>query len=106
MPAEFSIVSGTHKTLVPSATGVDGSQVSFPVGSVFLWQLDKPDAARLSDPNVASPDLLGEIPTDPNSPLVINMTVVENGFTHNISHTVDVVAADVDPIQNVDFTLN
>ncbi len=104
MAADFQLTVGTHKTCVPSAKGPDGSAVSFPEGSVFSWTSSDPNI-EFNDATAPSPDIVATGPTDPNNPAVITMSVQEAGFSHSASHTVDAVAAPVDTIASVDFTI-
>ena len=102
MAADYQLIVGTHKTCVPSATGaIPGELVAFPVGSVFAWTASDP-AITFSDPASASPDITA---TAPVTGATVTMTVQEAGFTHNASHTVDAVAAAVDSIGSVNFTI-
>jgi hypothetical protein len=99
--ADFTLTVGTHKTAVPSATGPDGAAVAFPEGSVFKWSSSDP-GIEFSDPSAASPEVTAVAPA---TDVVLTMDVDEAGFHHSASHTVDAVAAPVDTIGGVDFTL-
>jgi hypothetical protein len=99
--ADFSIVVGTHKTCVPTALDAAGASVGFPEGSVFTWTSSDP-GVEFSDASSASPDITA---TAPATDVVITMTVQEAGFSHSATHTVDAVAAPVDSIGTVDFTI-
>ncbi len=99
--ADFQLVVGTHKTCVPSATAADGSAVAFPEGTVFAWTSSDANV-EFTDPAAASPEVVA---TAPVTGVVLTMDVQEGGFKHSASHTVDAVAAPVDTIANVDFTL-
>lgn len=102
MAADFTLTAGTHKSLVPVVSDPAGG--AFPTGTVFAWAVDGA-AATLNDPAAMSPTLTGVTATDPATPLTVTLTVTENGFTHTKSHTVDVIAAAVDTINAVDFSL-
>lgn len=100
--ADFTLTVGTHKTCVPSALAPDGvTPVAFPEGSVFAWSSSDP-GIEFNDPTAASPDIVA---TAPVAGVTITMVVQEAGFSHSASHTVDAVAAPVDSIGTVDFTI-
>jgi hypothetical protein len=105
--SDFSLKVGISKTLVPSALDPNGQGIIFPVGTVFGWMVSDPSKAVINDPAAASPDILGISATEVLSPLSVNLTIAENGFTHTRSHTVDILAEDVpvDAIGSIDFTL-
>lgn len=98
--ADFTLVVGTHKTLVPKAFK-GGAIVGFPEGSVFLWTVSNP-LLEVSDPAAPSPELVA---IGPAIDVTITLIVQEGGFTHSKSHTVDAIAAPVDEIDEVDFDL-
>ena len=99
--ADFQIVVGTHRTCVPSAKDKDGNAAAFPEGSVFAWTSSDP-GIEFSDAASASPDIVA---TAPATDVVIKMVVQEAGFEHVATHTVDAVAAPVDALASVDFTI-
>ena len=100
--ADFTLVAGTLKHCVPSAKAPDGTTpVPFPSSATFEWQASDP-SITFSDPASASPDITS---TTPMTGITITLTVVEDGFTHQATHTVDVVAAPVDSIGSIDFAL-
>lgn len=99
--ADFQLTVGTHKTLVPKATDPNGNSIGFPEGSVFAWTVSDP-ALELSDAASASPELVA---SGPVMDVTVTLTVMEAGFTHSRSHTVDAIAAPVDTLAGVDFDL-
>ena len=99
--ADFQLTVGTHKTCVPTATDAAGAPVAFPEGSVFAWTSSDP-GIEFNDPTTPSPDIVA---TAPVTGVTITMVVQEAGFTHQATHTVDAVAAPVDALANVDFTI-
>ena len=100
--ADFTLIVGTHKSCVPSALAPDGTTaVPYPVGTTFAWSASDP-AITFDDPTNASPVITASaVVTD----VVVTMDVVEDGFPHSKTHTVDAIAAPVDSIGTVDFTI-
>ena len=99
--SDFSLVVGTHKTIVPKAMAPDGSPIGFPEGSVFAWTSSDANI-EISDPSAASPEIVA---IGPAVGVTITGTVQEEGFTHTKSHTIDSVAAPVDTIGDFDFDI-
>ncbi len=99
--ADFVLVVGKAVTAVPSAVGVDGNPIDFPRGTVFAW--------TSSDPNLVIQDAAAERPTVVAMAAVSGATLLlsvdEDGFHHEASHTVDAVAPAADTISAIDFTL-
>lgn len=100
--ADFTLIAGRLGHCVPSAKAPDGTTVvPFPASAVFAWSASDP-SITFSDPTSASPDVTGSTAL---TGATITMDVVEDGFKHSASHTVDVVAAPTDTIGTVDFTV-
>ena len=104
MAADFTLVAGTQKHLVPSAS-LAGAPVDFPAGSVFSWTVDPPNVVTIDNNGLASPAITGVVATDPASPATIKLVVAVGGTLFEKTHTLDVTAAVVIPLDAVDFTL-
>lgn len=99
--ADFTLTAGTLAHCIPSAKAADGSDVSFPASSTFAWTSSDP-SVTFDDATLSSPAITGSAAV---TGVVITMAVDEEGFHHEASHTVDVVAVPTDSIVSVDFVI-
>lgn len=100
--SDFTLTAGTLGHCTPSAKDAAGADTPFPAGAVFAWTSSDP-SITFDDATLSSPAITGSVAV---TGATITMSVSENGFTHTASHTVDVVAAAVDAIASVDFTIS
>lgn len=100
--ADFKFIAGKLVHCTPSAVGADGASVPFPPDATFQWTASDP-AIVFDDASLSSPAYSSQVEL---TGVVITLTVDEGGFHHEASHTVDIVAAPVDAIATVDFTMS
>ncbi len=100
--ADFQIVVGRLAHCTPSAKDAAGNAVPFPATSKFTWTSSDP-AITFDDPTLSSPAITASAPV---TGATITMTVDEEGFHHEATHTVDAIAVPVDSIASVDFTVS
>lgn len=98
---DFSLIVGTHKTIVPKAMDKQGNLIGFPEGSVFHWISSDSSVIEVSDAEAPSPEIVA------TSPGIVTITGMldEHGFHHEASHTVEAIAAPEDTIVGFDFDI-
>lgn len=99
--ADFTLTAGTLAHCIPSAKNKDGNDTPFPASAKFSWT-SSDASVTFDDATLSSPAITGSAAI---TGVVITMAVDEEGFHHEASHTVDVVAVPTDSIVTVDFVI-